>query len=243
MSSTFAVDRKNFRSTRWLDRKAAPLNSGQVRVRIDRFALTSNNITYAAFGESMHYWDFFPSGDGAFGCVPVWGFATVSESHHEGVPAGARLYGYFPMADEVGLEPVAVSGHGFDDGAAHRRELAKVYNHYLFCADDSMYRSEHESLIALLRPLFATSFLIDDFLAENAFFGARSILVSSASSKTAYGLAFCLAERRGQPGRPSTVGPDVDQERGLDAPARLLRRRRRLRRARGGVARRAGRVR
>ena len=48
----------------------------------------------------------------------------------------------------------------------------------------------------LLRPLFITSFLIDDFLADNAFFGARTVLVSSASSKTGYGLGFCLALRR-----------------------------------------------
>ena len=206
MSSTFTVDRKDLRSTRWLDRADTALPAGQIRVRIDRFALTSNNVTYAAFGESMHYWDFFPSGDAASGCIPVWGFATVSASLHDGVPAGTRLYGYFPIADEVDLEPTAVSHHGFVDGAAHRRELPKVYNHYLVCAGDAAYRSDDEPLIALLRPLFTTSFLIDDFLAQNAFFGARSVIVSSASSKTAYGLAFCLAERRGHPDAPAIIG-------------------------------------
>jgi hypothetical protein len=69
-----------------------------------------------------------------------------------------------------------------------------------------MYRSEHESLMALLHPLFITSFLIDDFLADNAFFQARTALISSASSKTAYGLGYCLARRRGQPGVPRLVG-------------------------------------
>ena len=33
-----------------------PLAAGQVRVRIDHFALTANNITYAAFGDAMGYW-------------------------------------------------------------------------------------------------------------------------------------------------------------------------------------------
>ena len=59
---------------------------------------------------------------------------------------------------------------------------------------------------SLLRPLFITSFLIDDFLADNDFFGAgdpdnngqgATLLLSSASSKTAYGTAFQLAQRPG----------------------------------------------
>jgi len=36
------------------------------------------------------------------------------------------------------------------------------------------------------------SFLVDDYLAENAFFGATSVMLSSASSKTAFGLAHLL---------------------------------------------------
>ena len=37
---------------------SAPLQPGQVRLHIERFALTSNNITYAAMGEAMAYWQF-----------------------------------------------------------------------------------------------------------------------------------------------------------------------------------------
>ena len=65
---------------------------------------------------------------------------------------------------------------------------------------------EHEPYIALLRPLFGTGFLIDDFLAERGFFGADTVVLSSASSKTAYATAFCLSERRGTPGAPKIVG-------------------------------------
>src|SRR6202022_4246022 len=42
------------------------------------------------------------------------------------------------------------------------------------------------------RPLFMLSFLVDDFLAENEFFGAATVMLSSASSKTAFGLAHLL---------------------------------------------------
>lgn len=41
-----------------------PLADGPVRVRIDKFALTSNNITCAAFGDAMNYWGFFPLAHG-----------------------------------------------------------------------------------------------------------------------------------------------------------------------------------
>jgi hypothetical protein len=213
MTTMFAVGRSDLRRTHWRDTPPVALAPGEARLRIDLFALTANNVTYGAFGESMHYWDFFPTGEAETGCIPVWGFATVSGSRVDGVDVGERFYGYWPMADEVVLAPVRVIAEGFFDGVPHRRELPEVYNRYLRCSSDPMYRSEHEPLKALLQPLFITSFLIDDFLADNAFFGATTVLVSSASSKTAYGLGFCLARRRGEPGIPKVVG--------LTSPANL----------------------
>ena len=41
-----------------------------------------------------------------------------------------------------------------------------------------------------------TSFFIDDLLADNDFFGARRVILSSASSKTALGTAFLLSKNR-----------------------------------------------
>jgi len=213
MTATFTVGRTDLRHTRWQERPAAPLEVGAVRLRIDRFALTSNNITYGAFGEGMSYWSFFPTGDVDTGCIPVWGFATVVESRCEGVAVGERFYGYYPIADEVVLHPVAVDAHRFIDGAPHRRELHGVYNQYLRCSSDPLYRPDDEDVLALYRPLFTTSFLIDDFLADNAFFGAGEVLLSSASSKTAYGLGFCLAARRVASGGVPSIG--------LTSPANL----------------------
>ena len=206
MTTMFAVDRGDLRRTQWRDTPPAALRPGEARLRIDLFALTANNITYGAFGDAMHYWDFFATGDSETGCIPVWGFATVSESLVDGVDVGERFYGYWPMADEVVLAPARLIGEGFFDGAPHRRDLPEVYNRYLRCSSDPLHREETESLRALLQPLFFTSFLIDDFLADNAFFGAQRIIVSSASSKTAYGLGFCLALRRGEPDRPRVLG-------------------------------------
>lgn len=211
------VARKDLRVSRLVDDPdapaARPLEPGEARLRIDAFALTSNNITYAAFGEAMHYWDFFPTGDADWGCIPVWGFAEVVESQVEGVTPGERCWGYWPMGRYLVVRPARVRAHGFDDGSPHRAALPAVYNQIQRCAADPGYDPAFEAQQALLRPLFATSFLIDDFLADAGWFGAAQILLSSASSKTAYGTAFCLSRRRGQPGAPRIVG--------LSSPARL----------------------
>ncbi|MDE2081658.1 MAG: DUF2855 family protein [Burkholderiales bacterium] len=185
---------------------ARALQAGQARLAIDRFALTANNITYAAFGEAMKYWQFFPSGEAATGCLPVWGFAEVVESLAPGLDVGRRVWGYFPAGTHLVVRPSKVSATGFIDGAAHRQELALVYNQYAFCDADPDWKPETEGLQAVLRPLFTTSFLIDDFLADNHVFGAQQVLLSSASSKTALGTAFCLARRRGMPGAPRIIG-------------------------------------
>ena len=186
------------------------LAEGQVRCRIAHFALTSNNITYAAFGDAMNYWQFFPvtaADDGtAWGCIPAWGFAEVVQSLHPGVAVGERLYGYWPMASHAVLAPARLSPANFSDGAPHRAALHAVYNQYQRCNADPFYTADTEALQALLRPLLLTAWLIDDFLADNAFFGTTAgatgatgqrgvMLLSSASSKTAYATAAQLIKR------------------------------------------------
>jgi hypothetical protein len=194
---TLLVRKNQLADTRWTSTEDRPLADGQIRVRVDNFSLTANNITYAAMGDAMSYWRFFPSGDDAWGIVPVWGFGTVVQSTHADVPVGEQLYGYWPTATSVVLQPERVTPEGFRDGASHRAELHGVYNQYLRTRNDPLYRAETEGIQSLLRPLFTTSWLIDDFLADNGFFDTSTLLLSSASSKTAYGTAFQLAQRSG----------------------------------------------
>lgn len=212
---SFIVRRDDLRQARTVEDTPAPLADGQARLRIDSFALTANNITYGAFGDALQYWAFFPGPEEGWGRIPVWGFADVVESSVEGLPVGERIYGYFPMSTQVVLQPVQVSDSGFVDGAPHRSELHAVYNRYLRCRSDPLYDRAHEAQIALLRPLYTTSFLIDDFLADNDFFGARQVILSSASSKTAYGTAFCLSRRRGTPQAVSVTGLTSGANRGF----------------------------
>lgn len=49
--------------------------------------------------------------------------------------------------------------------------------------------------MVILRPLYLTSWLLDDFLSEHQDFAADAVVISSASSKTAIGLAHTLARR------------------------------------------------
>lgn len=198
MSTTTLLVRKDQLSQAELaTAEDTPLSDGQIRVRVDAFALTANNITYAAFGDAMDYWRFFPASQEGLGIIPVWGFATVVQTLHPGVATGERLYGYWPMASSAILRPDRLTASGFTDAAPHRAGLHPVYNQYLRCNADPFYTPDSEDAQALLRPLFATSWLIDDFLADNGFFGADAVLLSSASSKTAYGTAFMLRQRLG----------------------------------------------
>jgi hypothetical protein len=190
------VKKNAIAQTRLETTTAAALVAGQVRLRIERFAMTANNVSYAATGDLLQYWRFFPA-DSDWGCVPAWGFASVMESTLPQLPVGERIWGLYPMATELVVEPGPVSDKGFLDNALHRRELFQVYNEYVRCATDPMHTDGQEDLEALLRPLFGTAWVVDDFLFDHDFFGANMIVLSSASSKTAYATAARLAARTG----------------------------------------------
>ena len=211
----FQVFRSNLARTRWVELPDQAPVDGTVRVRVERFAYTANNITYGAFGDAMHYWQFFPAltppGEpdavaAGWGCIPVWGFGTVEDTRHPQVAAGERLYGYWPMASHAWLQPAGVNAAGFSDGAPHRTALHGVYNQLLRCSADPLYTPGSEAAQALLRPLFTTAWLIDDFLADQGFFDIAAasegappglVLLSSASSKTACATAAHLRRRAG----------------------------------------------
>ena len=197
--SIFQSQRSNIASARIVRADIDELASGEVLIAVDSFALTANNITYGIAGDTIGYWQFFPAHDPAeegYGCIPVWGFGEVVASEHTDVPVGERLYGYFPMASHVVLAPVKVTTMGLIDGAAHRSALPVVYNQYTRCSNDPAYSKNLEAEQMLYRPLFTTSFFLDDFLFDNDFFGAGKVLLTSASSKTSIGLAQLLHANR-----------------------------------------------
>lgn len=194
--SDFLVKRDDLRQCRVADSEEPEVGAGQALLRVDSFGLTANNVTYAVMGEAMSYWDFFPAEDG-WGRVPTWGFAEVEQSGVEGVATGTRVFGYLPPSSHLLVTPVSANEKGFVDGSPHRASLPSAYHRYLASGGDPFYRADTEDIQMLLRPLFFTSFLIDDQLADEGLIERGPIVISSASSKTAIAAAFLLAQRDG----------------------------------------------
>jgi hypothetical protein len=193
----FELHRNDLHQSRFSHDGPPSPGDGQALLRIESFGLTSNNITYAVFGDAMQYWNFFPTQDPAWGKLNVWGFATVDESRHPGLAVGTRVYGYLPCASHLVVVPDRVDDRGFVDAAPHRAHLPSAYQGYRDVAADPVYSAGSEAEHVLFFPLFFTSFLIDDYLADENFFGADTVVISSASSKTAVIAAYLLARRHG----------------------------------------------
>jgi hypothetical protein len=198
-SWTFAVARDDLARTTLVDSELPDPPEGAALLRVDRVGLTANNVTYAVLGDAMRYWEFFPPEprglDRGWGLPPVWGFADVAESTVPGVEPGQRLYGYLPPAGHLVVRPERIDGNGFRDGTAHRADLPSPYNAYRLTTGDPAYRADDEDLLILFRPLFFTSFMLADRIVDNDCYHASSLLLSSASSKTAYAAAFELRGR------------------------------------------------
>ncbi|MEM6707467.1 MAG: DUF2855 family protein [Pseudomonadota bacterium] len=184
------VNKEALAKVEWETSPVAPAASGEVTLSIDYFALTANNITYAVAGDSMNYWQFFPAREG-WGRIPVWGFGTVVASGHPEVAVGERFYGYYPMGTHLTVQAERVTANGMIDAAEHRAGLAVVYNQY---ARAGVADARRDAVEMLYRPLFMTSFLLADFVEDRDRFGATSVILTSASSKTSIGLALLLAQ-------------------------------------------------
>lgn len=185
------IRKSDLRDARVVDVVPGPLADGSARLRLELFALTANNITYAAMGEgTLGYWDFFP-GPVGWGRPPAWGFATVVQSNAHGVFEGSRFYGYFPIGEALDVVPARASPRGFVDSAPHRRAKAAVYNHYINTQSDPVYDAAFEPEQALFRPLYGTGWWAADCVHQGKP-SPRTIVVSSASSKTALATAHQL---------------------------------------------------
>ncbi len=210
----FLVHKTDWRRHRFAEGPVPELGAGQVLFRVDRFAFTANNISYALVGDALGYWRFFPAPEG-WGRLPTMGFGDVLRSTHPDVAEGTRCFGFFPMSRHLVIEPGAVTASQIVDAAAHREGLAPAYAQYSPVEHDALYDAGHEDALILLRGLFLTSFLADDALAEHDHYGASAILISSASSKT----AIALGHRVSGAGRARAVG--LTSERNLEFVRKL----------------------
>ena len=200
----FQIQRDCLSKTRFVDlqlHEATDLAPGELLLRISSVALSANNITYAVLGERMRYWQFFPalstlSDALSWGRLPVWGFADVIHSAHPEIAVGERIYGYLPMSTHLLVLAGRVSAKGFVDASPHRAALPAVYQQYRRCAQDQNYAPQNEALQALLLPLLFTAFLLCDEIIARIPAGKSTVILTSASSKTALATAFLLQALR-----------------------------------------------
>ena len=191
------------------------LGDNEILAKVDRFALTANNITYGVVGDELGYWKFFPPTDDEadrWGLIPVWGFADVVRSNIAEIPVGDRLFGYFPPATHLKLAPVRVRDDSFFDSSAHRAELPAGYNIYRRVNAEPGYDRATDAERMLFFPLHVTSFCLWDVLSMNDWFGAKQIIIVSASSKTSIGLAYGLDA---DDDAPTVIGVTSERNRGF----------------------------
>jgi hypothetical protein len=201
--SEFQIRKDNFATHRVVETatpSGASITDGEILVKIDRFAFTANNITYAVLGDKLGYWQFFPpTGVGAdvdtkgWGIIPVWGFADVIASKAPDVPVGERLFGYFPPAAFLTMTPARATALRLVDASAHRAKLPPGYNNYTRVNAEPGYSRKMDNARMLFWPLHMTSFCLWDLLKEKQWFDAKQIVILSASSKTSIGLGHALA--------------------------------------------------
>jgi len=177
-----------------VDAQLSELADGMVRLAVESFSVTSNNVTYAAVGDGFRYWDFFIAPDG-WGIVPMWGHARVIESRCPDIAVGERVYGYLPMASHLDVQPGKITASGFADMAEHRQPMSSIYNQYARLAADPEHDPAREGERMIFGPLFRTGFLIEYFMRAQNWFGAGQVIITSASSKTALGLAAVAKEK------------------------------------------------
>ncbi len=197
---TYAIDKDDIKSGALQQGLPEPeLAAGEIEVALRRFALTANNVTYATLGKSFGswtdmpgYWAFFPHEDESRGQLPIWGFAEVVRSNHDGVDVGEELYGYFPMASHLVMKPGKMSAASLHDEMAHRQKLAPVYNQYNRVRGEGDVKAAEKDLWPVFRPLLVTGYMICDQFKEADYYGAEQILICSASSKTALMTARCF---------------------------------------------------
>ncbi|MFC4057182.1 DUF2855 family protein [Planomonospora corallina] len=173
-------------------RAASPLepDDGEVLLAVEKFGLTTNNATYARFGESdIPFFDAFPGPEG-YGRVPVWGFARVVESRHPEIGVGTRYFGYMPMSTHHVVRP-AVTPRGFTDMTPTRHFLHPWYWTFELAAEPDGLDDRR----ALLHPVYPAAYNLADLLVAREAQGAVSAVITSASSKVAIGLVEELAHR------------------------------------------------
>jgi hypothetical protein len=188
MAATIWVNKRALNETEVHQATLPALAENAVRLRIESFSVTANNITYAVIGDMFGYWNFFPAA-GEMGVVPMWGHAVIEASNNNDLTLGERVYGYLPMGEYLDVLPGRISAGGFIDTSEHRQPMSPIYNQYSRLNADPEHDPAKEAERMIFGPLFKTGFLIEAMFRRENWFDAQNLIMTSASSKTSMSLA------------------------------------------------------
>ncbi len=207
MSANISVSTLEVRKDDWADTRiktetlAGDLKENEVLFKVDRQALTANNISYASAGDMLDYWGFFPTDEG-WGRIPGMGWGEVIASAHPNVAVGERTWGFYPYSTHHKILAGKAGGGAFSDVSPHRAKHAPIYSQFDRASANPIYEPAREDQDSLLRGLFLTSWLVEDLIDVNDSFGSKNCLITSASSKTSIALAYCVKAR----GKLASIG-------------------------------------
>ncbi len=195
MSTDLVINRADLRDARLIDPIGADvaLTEGQVLVEVQEFALTTNNMSYARAGDFMGYWNFFPAPNPDIdGRLPVWGYGHVVASAHGEVRVGEEIFGYLPAGRRWVMTPSEVTALSFSDTSPHLAGTHPWYHRMYRTAADPVTQAGFRDVKPVLWALFMTGWeMANDLRAEGV---VETVVVTSASSKTAWSLAHSLID-------------------------------------------------
>src|SRR4030088_3413327 len=86
------------------------LRPGEVSLAVEKFGMTTNNATYARFGDDVviAFWNAFP-GPAGWGHVRLWGVCRVEDPRHPSIAVGPVFLGFLPMSSHHVVQPQAMA--------------------------------------------------------------------------------------------------------------------------------------
>lgn len=196
-----ATKRLRKTETAVLEDELPPLQSGEIRLRVDKVGLSTNNVFYAQMGDAplLKFFSVYPLTHDGYVNVPAWGIATVIASNNSDFEAGERYRGFLHMTNVVQMKARKTSD-GFTAYGHGRDKLTKAYNKFVKIEDSASSPffgdSPKANLAMAAAPSALSGFIIYELLKAKDFFRADSVIITSASAKISLAVAVFLQRER-----------------------------------------------
>lgn len=197
-----ATKRKRTKETVILRDELPALKKGEIRILVDKFGLSTNNLFYAQMGEApfLKFFHVYPiEGHKDLANVPAWGLGTIIESENPEFNIGERYRGFFHMTNVVQMKAKR-SSDGLVAIGGNRDKLNKAYNRFVRVSEGPSSpftgTGSKPDLAMIAAPGALSGFVIYELLKKKSYYGGNSVVLTSASSKLSLAVAVCLQEAR-----------------------------------------------